>query len=282
MTEKDGIIVEDSLDATVEMGIALVETVVEDTPYLGTAWKLANALSRAGLKLRHKKALEFVEMIRDNPDIMTQKVLQTEAFQEGFAVAIEKYIRERSEEKRKIMQGVFLGFAKNDDMESFKLERLYTTVSLISVESIGYIAFIMDTILPRMKKYVIEQAHKVGAEYDREDWWTKYLSGSETLSKHINLWIDENYSPMKDKVKEQYNYDEKTDTGNVILNQIFEAQEVQMKKEQQALAEFVSLGICTLTVEGGGTIGGGGGHAEYLLTDFGWEVLSYFGDIGLD
>lgn len=279
MNEKDLVIIDDSLDSTVELGIALVENLVDDTPGLGYAWKLANALSRAELKVRHKKALEFVEIIRDNPEIMTQQILISDTFQEGFAVAIDKYIRERNTEKREALRKVFLSFASSGDMERFELERFYGIISLMSIESLKYLSFLTGIIIPRMRISIEAEALRLSSpptQSQSKDWWIEHLKDTETLSKHIDKWIQENYGPQTEEVQKRYNYIPETDNENKVLQEIFDALEVHKKKEKQVMAEFVSLGICAVVVEGGGGIGSGGGHAEHLLTDFGWEILEIF------
>lgn len=118
MNEKDKIILGDSVDA-----------IVSSMPGLNIAWGLSMALYGSGLKLRQKKALEWVEMIKDNPYIFTQELLKNEIFQDGFACALEKYIIERNEKKRKYFRNIFLGFSISDDKQDFPLEKFIHTLS---------------------------------------------------------------------------------------------------------------------------------------------------------
>lgn len=96
---------------------------------LDIPWKLSKALFGAGMKLRQKRALEWVEMVRDNPSIFTKEILSDECFQDGFVVALEKYLVERNEEKRKIFRNIFLGFAQAENKEKFPLEKFTHTLS---------------------------------------------------------------------------------------------------------------------------------------------------------
>jgi len=99
---------------------------------LDIPWKLSKALFGAGMKLREKKAVEWVEMVRDNPSIFTKQVLSDESFQDGFVVALQRYLVERDEEKRRIFRNIFLGFAKADDKTKFPLEKFTHTLSQLS------------------------------------------------------------------------------------------------------------------------------------------------------
>lgn len=126
MTDKDKLIIKDTSLAIAD---AIVDEIASKLPGLKLAWGLSKALFGAGMKLRQKRALEWVEMIRDNPSIITEQVLSDERFQDGFAVAFEKYLIERNEEKRRIFRNIFLGFAKAEDKAKFPLEKFIHTLS---------------------------------------------------------------------------------------------------------------------------------------------------------
>lgn len=96
---------------------------------LSVPWELSKALFGAGMKLREQRALEWVEMVRDNPSVFTKQVLEDESFQDGFVYALEKYLVERDEEKRRIARNIFLGFAQAEDKTKFPLEKFAHTLS---------------------------------------------------------------------------------------------------------------------------------------------------------
>ena len=125
MQSKDRQIVKDSLDAIISI-----------IPGLNIAWGLSKALYGAGLKLRQQRALEWVEMVRDNPSSFTEIILKNEKFQDGFVYALERYIREKNEEKRKYMKSIFLGFANSAMSDNFELERMYHVLSILSPEDL--------------------------------------------------------------------------------------------------------------------------------------------------
>jgi len=125
MKEKDKQIAKDSIDA-----------IVSAIPGLSLAWKLSKALYGAGIKLRQQKALEWIEMVRDNPNIFTKELLKQEEFQDGFAFSLEKYLTERSEEKRKFFRNIFLGYALSNNRTSFPIEKFIHTLSQMNSEDI--------------------------------------------------------------------------------------------------------------------------------------------------
>jgi hypothetical protein len=118
---------------------------------LSLAWNLSKALYGTGLELRQQKALEWVEMIRDNPKIFSEQLLEQEDFQDGFVFTLEKYIAERNQDKRIIIQKIFTGFAGSEQRVQFELERLLNTTSIISVDAINLLAYIDKNIIPEMQ-----------------------------------------------------------------------------------------------------------------------------------
>jgi len=108
------------------------DQVASNLPGLNIAWGLTKALLGNGLQLRQQRALEWVELVRDNPEVFTDEIMATEQFQDGFVYCIEQYIAERNEEKRQYIKNVFLGFVAAGDHEGFPLERLLMTSQQLS------------------------------------------------------------------------------------------------------------------------------------------------------
>jgi len=129
MEEKDKQILKDS-------ALIIADQIASNMPGLNIAWGLSKALYGAGLKLREQRALEWVEMVRDNPSTFTETILKNEKFQDGFVYALEHYVREKNEEKRKSMKSIFLGFAKSATQDNFELERMYHVLSILNSDDL--------------------------------------------------------------------------------------------------------------------------------------------------
>ena len=127
MDEKAKQIIKDS-------ALVIADQIALALPGLNIAWGLSKALYGAGLKLREQRALERVEMVRDNPSAFTKSILQDAKFQDGFVYALERYIREKNENKRIAMRAIFLGFAQSSNQDRFELERMYHVLSILSLE----------------------------------------------------------------------------------------------------------------------------------------------------
>lgn len=129
MNQKDKILAKDS---SLGVADAIVDALAQSLPGINIAWNLSKALYGAGMKLRQERALEWIEMVRDNPSVFTEQVLADEKFQDGFVYSLEKYLTERSEDKRKIFRNIFLGFAVAQNRDKFPLEKYTHTLSQLS------------------------------------------------------------------------------------------------------------------------------------------------------
>ena len=179
MNEKDKIILTGSVNA-----------IVTRIPYLGLAWDMANALLGAGLKLREKRALEWVELIRDNPMIFSKNILENEYFQDGFVYLLGKYIAERNEKKRKTLKNILSGFANSDNLEDFELERLSAVAGQITVEEMKILLIFTDGTVD---KWASDQgtSRKMGVEsYNCLQYGKLILSGVKGFTE----FEDENYT----------------------------------------------------------------------------------------
>ena len=111
--------------------VAVEAVAASVSPYLLLAFNFSKSMYGIGLQLRHQKVLEWVEMVRDNPDLFTEKVLESQSFQDGFVYALEEYIKERSDAKRQYYQNIFKNFAQSNERDEFELERFYNSVVLL-------------------------------------------------------------------------------------------------------------------------------------------------------
>ncbi len=126
-------------------GVAIIDGIVATLdPSFLTAWWLCLALWQANIRYREKRALEWVENIRDNPLIFTAELLDDENFQDGFVYLFQKYILERNKDKRKIVKNILLGFAKSDNRGEFELEKICNTLDRLSIEDIEILRIWID------------------------------------------------------------------------------------------------------------------------------------------
>jgi hypothetical protein len=79
-------------------------------------------------------------MVRNNPKIFTQELLVREEFQDGFVFALERYIQERNEDKRRTFQNIFLGFTSSKVSKNFPLEKFVFVLNVLNPEEVKLLA----------------------------------------------------------------------------------------------------------------------------------------------
>ena len=124
MNNKDQIIMQDS---ALTIADSIVTTI--NSPSLNMAWGLCKNLFGAGMKLREKKALEWVEMIKNNPSIFTEQILKDEQFQDGFVYVFESFLKERNEERRRCYKKFFIDFANSGKYLEYPIETYVAVLS---------------------------------------------------------------------------------------------------------------------------------------------------------
>lgn len=256
MNEKDEIIVKNSGQATILAAATMVDnTLFGGAPLLTTAVALSLGLFGAAAELRTERAVDFVLNIKENPEIFTADVVKTEAFQDAFVYTLEKYIRERNENKRQAIKRIFLGYIGAADPVLFELERLVNMTSVISVEAIEFLKLLHKEVLPRRNRII----EKEGRCFDR-------------LSLFVQKYIDEEYDPNSVKVRERHNY---LGDNDELLEHIYSLKSEREQPIRNAEAELLGMGVLKPIVEGGGTLGGGSSTLEYEITRFGEELITF-------
>jgi len=129
MDDKDRKLLKDS-------ALIIADGIASSIPALNIAWGLSKALYGAGMKLRQEKALEWVEMVQNNPSIFTKQLLEQPEFQDGFVFVLEKYLTERNIQKRKYFQSIFLDYSQAKNRDSFPMEKLFHTLSQLNESDI--------------------------------------------------------------------------------------------------------------------------------------------------
>lgn len=142
-----------------------IDAGLSSTPGVGIAWELSKALYGNALELRQQRALEWVEMIRDNPTVFRKELLESVELQDGFIVALEDYLKIRTLLKRSMARKIFTDFAISADKEQFELERYNMTLRQISSNSLGFLAYLKTTIEPRQIERVQDTMDTI--DFDR-------------------------------------------------------------------------------------------------------------------
>lgn len=134
----------------------VTDTIISNVYPLNIAWALAKSLYGNAIELRKERAQDFVEWLLAEMNIGERLVLNSEDFQDGFVLVLEKYIRERNFEKREAIKKIFLWFIEFDDKDSFDIEKHLQVLSLLSYEWLECLKLIETKLLPLHAKYIRE------------------------------------------------------------------------------------------------------------------------------
>lgn len=147
MKESDKELLEGAGLASADAVVATIDALMGTGALAAGAWGLAKSYFGRGLALRQSKALEWVEMVRDNPSIFTKVLLESYVFQDAFVTSLEGYIKERSEEKREVLRAIFLDYSKFPDAEDYPLEKMQNIVQLITLNEMRLFSRIAPNIM---------------------------------------------------------------------------------------------------------------------------------------
>ncbi|MGH7156854.1 MAG: hypothetical protein ACREGG_01965 [Candidatus Saccharimonadales bacterium] len=247
-------------------GIAIIDSTVGKVPGLSLPWELSKAYYGNALELRQKRALEWVEMVRNNPTVFSKEILQTEEFQDGFVAGLEHYMKLRVKDKRIVAQQIFTNFCGSPDKPNFPLERYDDTLVKISVEGLQYLAFLEKEIIP-LRDIEIEKKYQQGnypppPQGKGKEWWIEHYRITEPISDYASKWLKEVYEPSIDvsevnQAKEEYRQEKVQEKRDSLSN-------LSLEMEQLGIMRSYSNGV----------VYGGGGNVS-TLTPYGRKFIKF-------
>lgn len=147
----------------------------------------ASVLSAYGMfgvymQYNQEKLNDFIKILKDNPWVFAEEIVETEEFKDWFLIIMESYLKERSEQKRKIIKDIFIWFTNvsKEEKEEFELERILDILSRITVSELDFLKHLVDDLYPLQKKYI---------DYHILDSWyyTPNIKLEMPLTKFINF-----------------------------------------------------------------------------------------------
>lgn len=217
------------------------------------------------------ESAKFMKKIKKNINNIQGELMKSSEFQQSLLLTFETLLRTREEEKRKVIETVFLcGFIASLDRQKFYLERFYRVAQEISIAGLEHLNFISKTIFPLKEKIIREEVAKMNKQNrDNDDeWWYKLEYYRKPDSEVIQLWIHDEYDANSPKVK-AYAPPENTNEWKKWMNQIGDKKRQIENNFAEITSELLSLGIFR-------SIATYNGNA-YTLTAFGREFIEYKG-----
>jgi hypothetical protein len=188
--------------------IPSVDALVADKPEFLPCWILVKGFYGALFDIKQEEISDFVSFIRENKQFFTKEVLEDKSFQDGFVITFEEYIKQRKQEKRKIIQSIFLGFAEQSSKEDFELERMYDLLNKVSgfhIHLIGRIAKLRQVKIRSNERYAVEK------DYDH----LKYLEYLGILNCERKSYVETSVEPGEESADSEF-YENETFTLSVF------------------------------------------------------------------
>jgi hypothetical protein len=230
-------------DASVTTVAAGLDVMAGGIPAFTGTWLLCKALMGNAIALRQQRVSEWVEMVRDNPTIFREEIMNSTEFQDAFVVALEDYMKTRTILKRGVAQRIFMGYTTTANKEHFELERYNMTLRQISIDSLSFLGYLKNTVEPR-------QQARVKKTMDNID-FTKSLVQPEQARMYITKQnpLAFAYKDLNANAGRQIMLPNKPDPQYPAIQGsmgITIRGETQLMHEQ-CLSEMVSLGVLTRT-----------------------------------
>lgn len=244
------------------------------TKYPGLQLALYQAIALRGfyMAIKQEEVNMFVEDMIKHPEIYREEIVSSKEFGDGFVLSFENYLRARTEEKRRYIRNVLMGFAKSTNKKDFQMERLQDTILKISTEGIDQILFIKQEVLPIIQKGVDDEMVRYKSTIPEESERLLDISRQrQMVSEIVMKWIYDRYNSNSHLVKKQYGL---SSEHNPELSAKIALIEHKVTIEKTSCwPELLGLGIFRMSVSGG-LIGGGAG-SSYGLTKFGYDLIEY-------
>jgi hypothetical protein len=117
--------------------VALVGIATSINQALGVAVGMAASLFGSALARRQDRAKELLDFVSNNISQFSDQVLNDIVFQDGLIFLLEKYIRERNDDKREILQQILLGYCKAPSLLDFPIEEMSDLVNRIRMSDVA-------------------------------------------------------------------------------------------------------------------------------------------------
>jgi len=185
---------------------------------------------------RQEKLNQFTQYLMDNQETFSGQKMQTREFQEGLEVFLGSYFRQRSDEKLKLAQNIFLDFSKKNelDMPFYPLERYNDTLEKISLAGIQFLGFINTEVPKLQREYTNSQMreHSNTTNTTTMDEWDRIYG----MSKSVNFYVEKHIE--KEVLKKMKGYE-----GDKALTEKSRIKDKLREPFSMVSAELEQLGL---------------------------------------
>lgn len=242
-------------------------------PLLGVAWLAAfGAFTYTSTALTNKLD-KFVELLKAGN--FAEKDIYTEGFCEGLNVLFEAFMKARNEVKINIIRRILLGFSSTGDRQRFHLERLCFCANSISLETLQFLVFLKEEVVPKLRQEFEGEWSKENP--DEKDKWYKYVAITPPLGEYL-----QRFDPNNTEACKRYGYDrskggsegDPPDQAKIVL-QMWRDQRYKGAEFDDAISELMGMGILREDME---ALGYNNDQVQFF-TEYGIEFMNFvFGE----
>lgn len=222
---------------------------------------------------------EITKFIKEHPKEFREEIVQSREFRKGFLLFTEQYLKQRIEEKKKILKRILLGYTLADNKTDYELERFNDCLTRMTVPTLQFVIFLKTTIIPTLKEqYSDDLARQKHPQSDRSDeWWWNDKLIKVSIGSPIQDWLHKDYSPSSQKVKDDYGIKQNEGWTGDLEHRAQTRETDKGNDVNEKMIELVTLGI--LRTQTGGASWGGGEGTDYHLTTFGLNFIKQIDDV---
>lgn len=222
---------------------------------------------------------EITKFIEEHPQEFREEIVRSKEFKKGFLLFTEQYLKQRIEEKKKILQDIILGYTLVYNKTNYELERLNDCLVRMTVPTLNFLIFMKKSIIPVLENEINKELdQKQYQESDRSiEWWFNDMMVKKSIWEPISKWVHDTYSPSTERVKDEFKIKKGGEWTHDLRSRAQNRERDISNEIGENIFELVTLGVLR-TKSVGGTWGGGGG-TDYALTTFGLKFLKQINDV---
>lgn len=222
---------------------------------------------------------EITKLIGEHPDKFREEIVKSKEFEKGFLLFFEQYLKQRAEEKKKILKNILLEYTLTENKTDYELERLNDSLVRVTIPTLKFLIFMRKEIIPVIEAEINRELMQ--DTYQKSDmsieWWFNDLMTKKSIWVVIDKWLNDNFSPSTDRVKMEYQIKQGEEWTHDSRSRAQNRERNKRNEINESIFELVTLGILRISTPEASWDGGGG--TDYTLTTFGLKLIKHIDNI---
>lgn len=252
---------------------AVLDPFLQKYPIWQAVFYSAIGLFGVYMAYNQEEVKEITGFIEENPEKFPKELVESKEFQKAFLLFIEEYLKQRIEEKKKILKNILLGFAFSENKTDYELERLNDCLVRMTIPTLKFLIFMKKEIIPVLEAKINKELNQ--SQYQESDlsveWWFNDMMTKKSVWEPIEKWLHDIYSPSTEKVKDEYGIKKSEEWTHDLRSRAQNRERNKNNEISESIFELVTLGI--LRTKTAGATWDGGGGTDYAITTFGLKFL---------